>query len=1362
MQEDDMKKAGSNRIPKDVSDAFPGLTLEQFRMLGFCAYYGSFSMNDWRSREFMDSFSVPLAQYAADKEALVSRGLLVGGEVRPADYFRITIPIFRLFPAWPPVFERLGTYPTESQKYLWKMSRLLAAGDVRGAISLRYPPRDDAWRFLEGLLFRPEYESIVSAMPSRSLEKLLDSVLKDAFDMETLDEKMLSDVQGLAGKCLPHPEEVADKADAYAYFLSGTPLPVKECAPTVWSLGARAVSQLLRGELVESLELFEKAKLRLSPDCGSLFPDRLLNWFYALCLVRNRRRYRSKRSEVALERLMRDTQFRFGQENRPALLLLTHMDSSDRAVKNHVVGELSEFLGIDHTKVGSHLALAVLRYFKVSDAELGELGLSPTAVPVAMILRSELSPFVPTASPERQRLEKIYGGGSVIGAVPRKEEWENALTRLDGVLVQSQADARKEKRIIYFVDAFWITAILEQGRSAEDEPWGRDILLSRSHFIREGCDAMDAVDMKLAHALAVKPEKVADIDVLVPLLAGTGRVFRGQHNQPPYTPLPIEEETPFVAFSGERGAVRVSTNVQPRPDGTIPPVSVVRTGEGYTCVRTNPVQRDILAQLLGVGTFPVSALPALRRTIDALEGTLEVRSSLGSMAVIPTLRGSTRLDIRISPMKDDDGYHLEVSVAPYEDGELRCEPGLGEEDVYDDTGGVARFIRRDLQQEIDNYAELQDYLQTGLHLSTEEDFRWDIYANASLLGVLTWAFDHRDKCFVEWPEGRPLRFRGDLRAGDVEITVKTGIDWFAVEGQVKVGGGKYSLQELLEAMRASDVEGFVKLDDRDYVRMTRALQKHLEALEAMMNRKVGGTSVVPVYRVGALAEILGDDGGLHGTMDEGFKALLRRMQDAYDATPEVPSELRATLREYQREGYVWMRRLDAWGAGVCLADDMGLGKTVQTLAFLLSKASNGPSLVVAPKSVVPNWEIEAARFAPTLKVTLLNDASRREDCITAAGPGDVILMTYGILTSEAGALSSRRWNVICLDEAHQIKNRSTRVSAAAMALEGDSRIALTGTPLQNHLGELWNIFQFINPGLLGRWEDFRARYLCGEIDETNRVYLKDMVQPFILRRTKEEVLDELPEKIVCDQMIDLTPAEMELYEAMRNFVELNLKAGSKKKGKKKFGEGERDERKIQIDFFAELTKLRLAALSMRLVHDEWKGGSSKTTALLELLDRILSVPGNQVVVFSQFTSYLALVRIALDRRGIRYLYLDGQTELDERREVVGRFQDSDCPLLLASLKAGGLGLNLTAANHVILMDPWWNPAIESQAMDRAHRIGQRRAVTVTRLVARHTIEEKILRLHDTKRALSEAMLDGTAFSGHLSMDDILEMVSPFR
>lgn len=1349
-----------NPIPvPEIAEAFPDLNEREFRLLGFCAYYGSYPPNPWTATMYDGKFSLAKGRSEKDRKTLNEKGYLQESSVRPGDYFRIAVPLIRNYPDWGPVFESVTRYRSDEKAFLWEAAKCLAGGRPGDISRLRYPSGGNTWMyFLPVIKGGGDGETILGALPKGQAERLLESILLEALKDETITEKLIGDVRRMATSWLTRPDGVLGRADAYRYFLTGAVPDTEDDRPSMWGMGIRATAALLRGDLPEAMDLFLRGRDLVPEGNDGVFPDRILTWMYTLCLLRDRRKYHSQRDERLIDRLSRSSAFRFSASHAPTQTLLTYMESSEKNCSELVKKELETFLSKDGTAIGKRFAQMVAAYFRLSDFTLRQLGLEGLGLSPIAILRNEMAALLPTTSEEKQRLSALFGGGGAVGTVPRKETWEMALTDLSEFVSSSKEEETIEKRIIYFVDEKWITAIIEQSRDAGSEAWTRERLLSRQTFLGGGYDAMDMTDLKLSRALASKVIDRPDTEVLIPIMAGTGRVFTGQHYRQPYTPLPIENESPFVAFTGKGGTIEVTSNVR-RVNGSVPPVSVLRNAGRYTCITANPIQRDILGKLLSVGSFPATALPAVRQTIESLKDIIEVRSSLAGTAIIPTLRGSTRLDLRISPIPDDDqGYRMEVTAAPYEEGDLRCEPGRGAEDVYDDTGGEPRFIRRDLQQEYDNYSEFRDYLELELNLESDEDGLFYIYASESLLGVLTWAYDHRDKCFVEWPEGRALRFRGDLKGSDIDITVKTDIKWFAVEGDVTIGKDKYNLVDILKAMRASDVKGYIKLGDRDYVRMTQTLQKHLQAVDDMLSGHVGKNHVVPVYRVGQLAQVLGEEGGLRGSMDEGFKSLLARMQEAYDTTPEVPSTLKATLRDYQKEGYVWMKRLDAWGAGACLADDMGLGKTLQSLAFILSKASEGPSLVVAPKSVVPNWDIEAVRFAPTLKVTVLNDVNHREDCIAAAGPGELILATYGVLGTESKLLAGKQWNVVCLDEAHQIKNRNTRVSAAAMDLNAKSRLILTGTPIQNHLGELWNLFQFINPGLLGDWNEFKYKYLHGELDEGNRDMLRDLVQPFILRRTKEEVLDELPEKIVYEQMVELSPEEMQVYEATRKYVEdrISEKAGGSRKGKSGHEDG------AKIEFLAELTRLRLAACSTSLIYDDWQLGSSKTEALMGLLDQIAAVPGNNVLVFSQFTSYLTEVKAVLDRRHIRYLYLDGQTELDERKTLVEQFQNGDCPLFLSSLKAGGLGLNLTAANYVIILDPWWNPAIENQAMDRAHRIGQKRTVTVIRLISRHTIEEKILRLHETKQNLSDEMLDGTAYSGRLSMDDVLEMVSPFR
>ena len=1355
-----MSKTKNTISVPEIAGAFPDLNEREFRLLGFCAFYGAYPSNPWTVTKYDGKYDLAKNRSDKDRKALIEKGYLSdGAAVSPADYFRIAVPFIRHYPDWVRDFEEIARYRPDEKIYLWAAAKGIAEGKPAALSGLRYPAQStDAWKYFQSLVAGGD-DTILEFLPQAEATRILENILHEALIAETISEETIDRVHGLADRWIDRPERVFGRCVAYRYFLTGEIPEEDGGTPSMWGLGIRAAAQLYKGDLPEAMGLFQKASELVPEGKDGVFPDRILTWLYALALLRDRRKYHSQRDERLINKLSASNGFRFVTSHMPTQTLLTYMESTDRMCPHLVKDELRQFLGKDRSPIGRHFALLVAKYFRVDDGSLAELGLYGLDLSPIPILRNEMCALLPSTSAEKERLAALFGGPGFIGTVPRKETWEMALTDLSDFVSSSQEGAVTEKRIIYFVDEKWITAIIEQSREAGTEPWTRERLLSRTTFMAGGYDSMDMTDLKLSRAIATKAVDRPDTDVLIPIMAGTGRVFTGQHYRQPYTPLPIENRAPFIAFNGKGGSIEVSSNVRRQKDGTIPPVSVYRNAGTYICVGTNPIQRDIVGKLLSVGAFPATALPAVRQTIESLKDIIEVRSSLAGTAVIPTLRGSARLDLRIVPMPDDDqGYMMDILAAPYEEGDLRCEPGKGAEDVYDDTGGEPRFIRRDLQAEYDNYYELREYLEDGLQLEFERGNtdRCFIYSSESLLGILTWAYDHRDKCFVEWPEGRALRFRGDLKGSDVDITVNTGIKWFEVEGEVTIGQDKYNLVDILKAMRASDVKGFIKLGDRDYVRMTQTLKKHLQAVDDMLSAHVGRNRVVPVYRVGHLAQVLGEEGGLRGTMDEGFKALLGKMQSAYDSTPEVPAGLKATLRDYQKEGYVWMKRLDAWGAGACLADDMGLGKTVQSLAFILSKAADGPSLVVAPKSVVPNWDIEAARFAPSLKVTVLNDVNHRGDCIAAAGPGELILATYGVLGTESRLLAGKEWNVVCLDEAHQIKNRNTRVSAAAMDLNARSRLILTGTPIQNHLGELWNLFQFINPGLLGDWTEFKYKYMQGELDDGSREMLRDLVQPFILRRTKEEVLDELPEKIVYEQMVELSPEEMQVYEATRKYVEdrLSEKAGGSRKGKGDDG--------AKIEFLAELTRLRLAACSAALIYNDWQLGSSKTEALMGLLDQISAVPGNSVLVFSQFTSYLTEVKAMLDRKHYRYLYMDGQTELDERRTLVEQFQNGDCPLFIASLKAGGLGLNLTAANYVIILDPWWNPAIENQAMDRAHRIGQRRTVTVIRLISRHTLEEKILRLHETKQNLSDEMLDGTAYCGKLTMDDVLEMVSPFR
>ena len=412
-----------------------------------------------------------------------------------------------------------------------------------------------------------------------------------------------------------------------------------------------------------------------------------------------------------------------------------------------------------------------------------------------------------------------------------------------------------------------------------------------------------------------------------------------------------------------------------------------------------------------------------------------------------------------------------------------------------------------------------------------------------------------------------------------------------------------------------------------------------------------------------------------------------------------------------------------------------------------SEQLKGPSLVVAPTSVSTNWLSEVSRFTPTLNIVQLTGKDRAET-IARLDKFDLLITTYTLLQQEVENLAKINWQTIILDEAQAIKNAATKRSQAAMALNGAFKLITTGTPIENHLGELWNLFNFINPGLLGTHHQFNERYAI-PIERYNnrdaRLKLKKLIRPFILRRIKSQVLEELPPRTEVTLEVAMSAEEMHFYEALRqNALEILERAGDNAKG-----------RHLQI--LTEIMKLRQACCNPRLISKDTRIASSKLEIFSSVIEELIA-SRHKALVFSQFIGHLDIIREYLDRQNITYQYLDGSTSSRQRKERVEAFQAGKGDLFLISLKAGGLGLNLTAADYVIHMDPWWNPAVEDQASDRAHRIGQTRPVTIYRLVCKNTIEEKIVTLHQEKRDLADSLLEGTDMSGRLSSAELINLI----
>ncbi|WP_449434004.1 DEAD/DEAH box helicase [Pseudomonas putida] len=475
------------------------------------------------------------------------------------------------------------------------------------------------------------------------------------------------------------------------------------------------------------------------------------------------------------------------------------------------------------------------------------------------------------------------------------------------------------------------------------------------------------------------------------------------------------------------------------------------------------------------------------------------------------------------------------------------------------------------------------------------------------------------------------------------------------------------------------------------------------------------------------------EGGAH------VRDLGRRLRDARDLQAEPPTGLNATLRPYQQQGLNWLQALREMGTGGILGDDMGLGKTLQTLAHLLLEKQSGrmtaPALAVMPTSLVPNWLDEAQRFAPTLRVLALHGPGRSKHFATLDAY-DLVLTTYALVPRDLEHLRAQPWHVLVLDEAQNIKSSTSKAALAVCELQAEQRLCLTGTPMENNLGELWSLFHFLMPGWLGDVKRFNQDYRAPierHADAERLAHLVNRIRPFLLRRTKEQVATELPAKTEMVHWVDLSDAQRDTYEAVRVAMDKKVRDEIARNGASR----------SQIVILDALLKLRQVCCDLRLVKGvESKGQQAdkgKLGALLEMLEELLS-EGRRVLLFSQFTSMLALIEQELDKRKIRYSLLTGDTR--DRRTPVQQFQQGDSEVFLISLKAGGTGLNLTAADTVIHYDPWWNPASENQATDRAYRIGQDKPVFVFKLITRGTVEEKIQQLQQEKAALAASLLDG--------------------
>ena len=730
-----------------------------------------------------------------------------------------------------------------------------------------------------------------------------------------------------------------------------------------------------------------------------------------------------------------------------------------------------------------------------------------------------------------------------------------------------------------------------------------------------------------------------------------------------------------------------------------------------------------------VGEFCRSVLPVLRAWCD-----LAAPASLDQMAPpAPSFR------FRIG--EKDGSFFCDATVSY---GDWSCVPGATE---------AQGQPQRDLAAEYHVCDVLADYFPLGGAALGEPDYRFGEDDEELLFRLLTDGLSELDGLgevlLSERLRGIRVRPAPSL---SVRATVKSDLL------NVELGASGLTKEELVEYLDGfSRQQRYVRLTSGDLVRIgdnLKVAQELADGLGVSVEELAAGRAGLASARSLLIDALLERADGVRLERDAGFHRIVRDFESYGDADIDVPAGLEATLRGYQEDGFRWLGTLERLGFGGILADDMGLGKTLQVIAHVLAQKETGRggcTLVVCPASLVYNWMSEISRFAPGLAaVAVLGTKDARRVLIGGHEGADILVTSYDLLRRDVEEYAPLHLSRVVLDEAQYIKNPKAQVTRAVKCLDADVRLALTGTPIENRLAELWSIFDFLMPGYLGTRDQFAKRYEgpveAGEHD--GRRLLRCAIGPFVLRRLKSEVLADLPEKTESVVYSQMSPRQRKLYLATQDRLALQVQHMDKG--------GPRGPERLKV--LAELTRLRQICCDPRLCLDGYEGGSAKLETCLELVSQARDA-GHRVLVFSQFASMLDLIGQRLSAAHVTWFQLTGRTSKEARERLVRRFQAGEADVFLVSLKAGGVGLNLTAADVVIHYDPWWNVAAQDQATDRAYRIGQRRDVSVMRLVVEGTVEEKIVRMQEAKRDLAASVLDGEEVrSLLLTRDDLLALL----
>ncbi|WP_423924482.1 SNF2-related protein [Candidatus Palauibacter sp.] len=949
------------------------------------------------------------------------------------------------------------------------------------------------------------------------------------------------------------------------------------------------------------------------------------------------------------------------------------------------------------------------------------------------------------------------GPETLVSLIEPAEDWEYPLREIEKVArgVQKGGTPRKRsssgaRRLVWILGTGHFGDITFQPRqqvAAKSGKWskGRPVALKRLAEQAGEMDFLTEQDRAVAAGIrhSRNPWNAGPDHYLgmagVYALAGHPHLFNQDGAQ-----VDLIRREPELLVEEEEGRLRV--RVAPHRERGDGDYRFARAGETrYEVTRFGAAHKEMMDVIPPEGIeLPVEARDRLVGAVSGLAGEFRVQGTMAAAGEARVTADSAPW-VRLAPR--GAGLAVDVVVEPAPGSAAYFTPGTGGTSVFAHRDGEAVRAERDLAAETAAAREL--VAACPMLAGLDPGYAMTVSGAAESLDLVEQLAAAEVRSL--WPEGESFRIVARADTPSLRLSVKSAGDWFRASGRIDFDEERsYELRRIFEMMDRSPGSRFLELEDGTYVALTAAFRRTLEDLRVLAAPvRRGGTLRLHPMAAPALEDLVE---GAKLTADAGWRSRLQGWREALADEPETPGTLRGELRPYQVDGFRWLARLGDLGAGACLADDMGLGKTVQALAVLLRRAPDGPALVVVPTSVVANWLDEARRFAPTLNIaTYDGPAASRARRLEGLDAFDLVVATYGVLQVDAEKLAAVDWGTVVLDEAQAIKNPATKRARAARGLKAGFRLVTTGTPIQNNVIDLFSLFSFLNPGMLGSLNRFRRHFAVPierDGDADARARLRRLTAPFILRRLKSDVLDDLPPRTEITHHVELSPEEAALYEALRQRALEDLAAGAR--------DGTVAER-ARMQVLAHLMRLRLACCNPALVAPGHAPASSKMNAFAEILAE-LRRSGHKVLVFSQFVRHLRLIEDHLKQTGVPYQYLDGSTPAKSRAKRIADFQAGRGDAFLISTRAGGVGLNLTAADYVIHMDPWWNPSVEDQASDRAHRIGQTRPVTIYRLVAKGTIEEQIVDLHSRKRDLADRLLEGTDAPARLDADELVELL----